>query len=189
MSEQVTCYDCGKVQERSPSDLHRMGRPTKYFFCSRLCYKNHRRKIHNGLKVKLLPFIRSVWGTTEMAKHDVGKARKIGRIAELKCKQYLAQEGFEMIADLSEKSNQFYIDFICIYQGQRVLVDATIKIKAHVPEKVFLANALGLDLYIIHVSPSTENLYYIQKMKPGVSGCRLPMAFIHSLMLPKPNAA
>jgi hypothetical protein len=102
-----------------------------------------------------------------------------GRQAELLAIQfYLPREGFTEIDDFSNSSNQFYVDFIATYKDRRVLVDATVKLKAWVPEKSALALSLRMPLYVIHVSLIHENLYFINEVHAGLKISRVSAKFI-----------
>ena len=149
------CEICNTPVTKKSSDIlnHRTGRPWKHKFCSRLCYNRWRANRHNEIKQDWLKFQRDVWGTIPLGQFEVCHARGYGRKAEFLARDvYLPAEGFTEISDMSGLSNQFYIDFIATYNGQRVLVDATVKLKAYIPEKILLARALRMPLYMIHVS-------------------------------------
>lgn len=178
--ERITCYQCGKKAPK-PNNVRKKnkGRPWKHEFCGFDCYNRWRADEHLRVKKEWLKFQRDIWGSTELKRFDVGKSREIGRKAEVLARdEYLPQEGFKDITDMSGMSNQFFIDFIATLDGKRVLVDATIKLKAFIPKKIALAKALRMPLYIIHVSLATKGLYHIEKVRDDVvSTHRVPAEF------------
>lgn len=180
---EFTCAQCGKPFEKRPSARRTNGRPRKHTFCTDGCYDRWRADQHLATKSKWLSFQREVWGSTELARHDVGRAKAIGRKAEVLARdELLPREGFTEIVDLSNLSNQFFIDFVATFRGARVLVDATIKLKAYVPDKARLAEALRMPLFIIHVAPK-GGLYFLhpKPLSQGASVCRIPAAFIRQV--------
>lgn len=137
-----------------------------------------RAEIHLECKRRWLHFQRQVWGTSELKRFDVAKSKVVGRVAEVLARdQFLPASGFSDIDDWSGHSNQFFCDFVATKDGKRVLVDATVRLKAHIPEKVKLARSLGMALFIIHVAP-TGKLFYINEVQPGRKVTRVPAAFI-----------
>lgn len=92
--------------------------------------------------------------------------------------EYLPKEGFSDIFDLSAMSNQFFIDFVATYRRRRVLVDATVKLKAYIPEKVRLARALRMPLFIMHIAPGRRGLYYLNEVPEDLVVSRVPAIFI-----------
>ncbi len=135
--------------------------------------------MHLDLKRKWSLFQRQVWGTTELGRFDVSKAKLVGRDAEILARDVILPGlGFSEIDDFSGHSNQFFVDFVATFQGERVLVDATIKLKAYVPDKSFIASALRMKLFILHVSPVRSDLYFLHELVPGRSVIRVPAAFI-----------
>lgn len=91
--------------------------------------------------------------------------------------------GFSQISDMSECSNQFYVDFVATKDGKRVLIDATVKLKAYVPKKAQLALALEMDLYILHVSPKNEKMFVLNKMPVNRVVSRVPAQRIREWMV------
>ena len=137
-----------------------------------------RAEIHLECKRRWLHFQRQVWGTSELKRFDVARSKPIGRVAEVLARdQFLPANGFTNIDDFSGYSNGFFCDFVATKDGKRVLVDATVKLKAYIPHKVKMAKSLGMVLFIIHVSPLGK-LYHINKMEPDRTVCRVPAAFI-----------
>jgi hypothetical protein len=88
--------------------------------------------------------------------------------------------GFSEIDDLSGYSNQFFIDFIATLDGERVLVDATIKLDAYVPEKAHLAKSLRMKLFILHVSIKSDGLFYLDALGDKVVS-KVPASYINSV--------
>jgi len=114
---------------------------------------------------------------------DVEKSKAFGRQGEILARdRHLPTEDFTEIVDFAGHSNQFFIDFIATYQSERVLVDATIKLKAYIPAKIYLAKALQMRLFVIHVSLADASLYYLHEV-PLLSNTtvRVPAAFIRKL--------
>jgi hypothetical protein len=129
-------------------------------------------------KRKISRFIRKLWGTTSLKRFEARLAMPYGRRAEKRALKYvLPKLGFKNIINFTSWSSQFYIDFVAFYRGKRVLVDATIKLTAWVPGKMKLANALGMDLYILHISPNGK-LFWLKKMPKNEVTSKIPMAFI-----------
>lgn len=119
-----------------------------------------------------------------MGRQEVGKgARAKGREAEIKAlTEFLPREGFTEIVDLSGLSNQFFIDFVATFEGRRVLVDATVKLKAYFPHKARMAAALRMPLYFIHVAPNDSGLYFIGRVPEGQVVQRVPARFFRDLL-------
>jgi len=115
---------------------------------------------------------------------DVGKSQAYGRAGEKKALEILPTLGFSDIEDMCGYSNQFFVDFIATYQGERVLVDATIRLRHHIIEKVKLAKALRMKLFIIHVSPKTDGLFYLSQVPLNQSSVRVPAAFLRQAANP-----
>ncbi len=179
----ITCHQCGKTVEKPACEVAPKGRAWKHPFCDAQCYAQWRAKRHLLFKANWLRLQREVWGTTEHGPGRVRGARQTGRAAEILARDmYLPAEGFTEIDDFKALSNQFFVDFIATYGGRRVLVDATIKLKAYLPHKARLAASLRMPLYIIHVAPARIGLYYLHQIAPGRIVCRVPAAFIRSLL-------
>lgn len=177
------CYQCEKPCEKFMRNMGlKNGRPWKHKFCGMECYNRWRKDQHLAVKRKWLIFQREVWGTIPFERFKPsgarGYAKKYEKMAE---KLYLPKEGFTNIVNFTEMSNQFFVDYVASKLGRRVLVDATVKLKAYVPKKMRMAEALGMDLYVIHVSPLKEGLYHLNKMKPGTSVSRVPAKVIRKL--------
>ncbi len=176
---QFTCHQCGQPCEKKPSDHVQKGRPWKHTFCNQECYDRWRAERHLEVKAQWLRFQREVWGTVPIERHRPAGAREYARQFEEKARlTYLPQLGFTEIVDLSAMSNQFFVDFVATFKGRRVLVDATVKLKAYVPEKVGLANALRMRLFIIHVAPGREGLFHLNEVRGGRVVSRVPAALI-----------
>lgn len=174
------CHQCEITFEKRPSSRRRAaGRPWKHTFCSRNCYNEWRKEKRREIDRNRHKFRREVWGTIPLGRFDVAKSKSYGREAEiLAVNTHLPAEGFSEIDDFSGCSNQFFIDFVATYEGQRVLVDATVKLHAWIPNKVRLAKSLGMRLFIIHVSLAREGLYFIQEVPWDRTTVRVPMRFI-----------
>lgn len=184
ITRMLPCHHCGLPADPAPAPT---GRPWKHRFCDRHCYARWRAGRHLALKSDWLRIQREVWGTSEIGRREVGKSREVGRRAEVLARDtILPSLGFTEITDMSGLSNQFYVDFVATLDGRRVLVDATIKLKGHIPEKVTLATALRMPLYILHVSPSTDGLFWLNGPITNAAVSRVPAAFIRSLRLPAP---
>lgn len=180
---QFQCHQCREhfVKERS-ARTNKGGRPRKHVFCNQACYERWRADQHLKTKARWLLFQREVWGTTEHGFRDVAKARQTARPYEIAARDtFLPREGFTEIVDMSEMSNQFFVDFIATKDGERVLVDATIKLKAYFPAKAKLAEALGMKLFFIHIAPAGGGLYYLHEVPSGRKVVRVPAAFIRAL--------
>lgn len=173
------CYQCGKKFRKKPSDQAPKGRPWKRAFCNRGCYNRWRADRHLVFQARWLRFQREVWGTTPFGRRQPSGTREYGRKFEVLARdEYLPKEGFSDISDLSAMSNQFFIDFVATYRRRRVLVDATVKLKAYIPEKVRLARALRMPLFIMHVAPGRAGLYYLNEVPEGLVVSRVPARFI-----------
>ena len=185
MAKQIQCCLCDKVITKKLSDTlkPKTGRPWKRNYCSRDCYNRERANQHLEVKARWLNFQRQVWGTTELNRMDVGKSKIVGRKGEILARdRHLPAEGFTDIIDFSSLNNQFFIDFVATYNGERVLVDATVKLKAYIPKKIRLANALSMRLFIIHVSVTDTSLYFLHEVPPLTrSVVRVPASFIRKL--------
>lgn len=180
---EFTCHQCKReFEQRASAARSSNGRPRKHAFCTQKCYDRWRADQHLGTKARWLRFQREVWGTTPFERHNPAGARDYGRKFELLAlTAYLPREGFTDIDNLSEFSNQFFVDFVASYSGQRVLVDATVKLKAYVPEKMGLAKALRMRLFIIHIAPGRVGLYHINEVPHGRVVSRVPAAIIRDL--------
>lgn len=173
------CHQCKEPCEKKPSDHTPKGRPWKHTFCDRVCYDRWRAERHAEVKARWLRFQREVWGTLPIERQKPAGTRAYGRKFEVLARTiYLPQEGFTEITDLSAMSNQFFVDFVATYRGRRVLVDATAKLKTYVPEKVGLAKALHMRLFIIHVAPGREGLYHLNELCGDSVVCRVPATLI-----------
>lgn len=181
----MNCTQCAEViphKKNSDTINRKTGRPWKHPFCGVDCYNRWKADQHLATKAKWLSFQRDVWGTTEIGRSDPSKARGVGRTAEIIARDLiLPKEGFSDIYDLSGMSNQFFIDFVASYKGERVLVDATIKLKAYFPEKAALAAALRMRLFIIHISPKSKDVYFLHEVVPGRKVTRVPASYIRQL--------
>lgn len=182
-NSRLVCHTCGVGIRKKPSDAKsRTGRPYKHTFCDAACYARWRADRHNASKRDWLRIQREVWGTTEAGRFEVGLAKHHGRRAEVLAKdRILPFLGFSEIDDLSGYSNQFFVDFIATYRASRVLVDATIKLKAYVPEKLRIAAALRMPLYILHISIKSDDIYWLSEARERPVS-RVPAAFIRSLV-------
>jgi hypothetical protein len=184
----ITCLICEIEITKKMSDAlnPKTGRPWKHNFCSKEHYLRWRADRHLAVKKKWLQFQREIWGTTEIGRFNVAKAKPFGRIGEIIARdKHLPANGFTDIADFSGHSNQFFIDFIATYQRHRVLVDATIKLKAYIPEKTRLAAALGMRLFIIHVAIINPSIYFLHEVPVTCRQTRVPAAFIRELAAKK----
>lgn len=180
---EISCHQCGTRATKYLAAIRLRGGQRKHSFCGNDCYDLWRRDERLRFEKEQLAFRREVWGTAAFERRaPQGKyARQVGRQAEIVARdRILPAIGFSEIEDLSGMSNQFFIDFVATYGGLRVLVDATIKLKAYVPEKSRLALALRMPLYILHVSPKSEDLYYLNSLAPGRVVCRVPATFINA---------
>lgn len=109
-------------------------------------------------------------------------ARPYGKAAEKRAVDHvLPGLGFTDIVNFSNMSNQFFVDFVATYQGKRVLVDATIKMKAYIPEKVKLADALRMPLYILHLSAIYDDVFWLHKAPVGAKCLTVPAKYIRDL--------
>ncbi len=176
------CYFCGKVVHKRPCYIAPKGRPWKRTFCNSKCYAGWRRIERQKYERELLKKLREVWGTIPAGRFEVQKARQYGkRFEAIAEKAYLPQLGFTDVVNLSSMSNQFFVDFVATCRNKRVLVDITIKLNAYVPEKIKLADALHMQLYILHVSPKTRELFYLRKMPKGQRTSKVPAKFLRSM--------
>ena len=176
------CEQCGASFTRRPSEKTPNGRPWKHSFCGRVCYTRWRADRHLLVKAEWLRFQREVWGTAPFGQRDPAGARQYARKYEVIARDVLLPErGFSDIDDLTATSNQFFVDFIATHAGRRVLVDATVKLKAYIPDKSRLAMALRMPLFIVHVSPKHPNIYHINEVAEGRVISRVPAAFIRLL--------
>lgn len=174
-----SCHQCGDTVKKKPSEAAPKGRPWKHAFCDASCHNKWRADQHNATKRKWLIFQREVWGTTEIERFEVGKSKAVGRIAEINAlSSILPNLGFSEIDDFSNYSNQFFVDFIATYNGERVLVDSTIKLKAYIPEKAYLARSLRMRLFILHVSLKNPNLYWLNEVPDGRVVVRVPAQYL-----------
>lgn len=188
MAEQVSCFLCGKVVSKKLSDSlnPRTGRPWKNSYCSAECYAKWRANQHLAIKKRWLEFQRKIWGTTEVGRFDAANAKPFGRKGEIVARdEHLPANGFTDIVDFAGHSNQFFVDFVATYQGERVLVDATIKLKAYIPTKSRLAAALGMRLFIIHVAIADSRIYFLHEVPHTCKATRVPAAFIRKLAVDK----
>ncbi len=173
------CASC--VREISKAKLsrirrsRRLGRPWKREFCGSACYRNWIKKRHLENKARWLRFQRSVWGTTGAERRRPDQRGPWGRKAEIAAKDsILPALGFSGIVDTSDASNSFFVDFIATKGRKKVLVDSTVKLKAYVPSKARMAEALGMDLYILHVAPKDHYLFVLNKIQKGRVVSRVP---------------
>lgn len=183
MAEEIQCCLCGKIVRKALNEGSRTGRPWKRHYCSRACYNQERAIEYRAIKRRWDHFQREVWGTTSLKRMDVGKCMSFGRKGEVLARdKHLPAEGFTDIVDFAGLTNQFFIDFIATYNGERVLVDATIKINAYIPKKIKLARALGMRLFIIHVSIIDTSLYFLREVpKLSNSVVKVPAGFIRKV--------
>jgi hypothetical protein len=178
---QFICDCCEKSYEAKQSE-----KTFAHSFCSRECYHQWRsnKSIYNkGEKEKgYTKYFRLIWGGAGIGRQDPFTARKVGKIyEEIAVNMILPKEGFTDIINLSACSNQFYIDFIATKDGVKVLIDATIKYKAHIPQKVFLAKSLGMPLYILHISPRDTEIYYLVKIPYTQTTSKVPNHIFHEI--------
>jgi hypothetical protein len=175
---EVICEYCKNKILRKPYEVPPKGKRPKVFFCNWVCKKKWLHERHLFFKRRLKHFARNVWGTTPLERFGVGKSMQYGRKAEkFALETILPGLGFTEIVDFTNYSSQFYIDFVATYNGERVLVDATIKLSAYAIKKVKIADALRMPLYIVHVSPN-NSLFYLKKLPKGQVTSKVPMSFI-----------
>ncbi len=182
MKKQVQCCLCSKIVSKKLSDTlkPKTGRPWKRLYCSKACYNRERANQQLEAKRRWLHYQRQVWGTTELKRMDVAKCKSFGRQGEVLARdRHLPAEGFTNIVDFSGHTNQFFVDFVATYQGERVLIDATIRLHASIPNKIFMAKALGMRLFIIFVSLKDTSLFFIKEVPPlSRAGMKIPAGFI-----------
>jgi hypothetical protein len=94
------------------------------------------------------------------------EGRQYGKSIEKYALQFILPKlGFSEIYDCTLLSNQFFFDFIATYEGQRVLLDVTARVRAYVPQKINLANALRMRCFLLFVSPKFDGRYYLCEPK------------------------
>lgn len=86
--------------------------------------------------------------------------------------------GFTEVDNWCGHSNQFLVDAVATYHGERVLVDVTSRLRHHVPEKLALARSLRMHLYILFLSPD-RSLHYLAGPVENKS-VRIPMGFFRA---------
>lgn len=174
------CNACEKIifKKRSNTLNRFTNKRYRTIFCNQNCRNKWLHQRHLRSKRKIARFIRKLWGTTPLKRFQAKYAIPFGRKAEKRAMiKILPKLGFKNIINFTNWSSQFYIDFVAFYKGKRVLIDATIKLTAWIPGKIKLANALGMDLFIIHVSPSGK-LFWLKKIPKNEVTSKVPMAFI-----------
>lgn len=137
---------------------------------------------HAARKAEYGRFCRELWGGSGRGHRQVGGgwAKPYGRIFEQVAREtILPAEGFTEVDDWSEWSNQFLVDFIATWNGERVLVDITAKISAYVPAKKRLARSLRMRLFILHVSPREPTTYWLAEPEGPTS--KVPASVLHKL--------
>ena len=133
-----------------------------------------------------LSYLRSFWGSSGLKQGEVGtRASKVGRSFEQRALLTLEKLGFSDVEWVSARIQSFPFDFIATKDGERVLADATVKIRCRSHTKLWLAKSLGMRLFILHVSPAHEDLHYLQEPKTGCFG--IPSSFFHSLAIRGPS--
>lgn len=181
-----TCARCGKEFRRRSS-----GRQARPQFCSQKCYHAWRYESNpanafdqGARKREYEAYKRALWGGSGKGANEVGPwARPFGaKYEEIAVQQILPHEGFTEVDNRSAHSSMFFIDFVATdCRGQRVLIDATTKWSAYVPQKVQLARSLRMPLYILHISPANPLNYCLTRLKEGQVTSKVPMAFFHKV--------
>lgn len=175
------CAHCGRVFEGG------WRAPARRYFCNKDHYNRWRAENavfdHEKAHRQYHQYTRAIWGGSGKGRAEIAHwAQEIGRKFEVYTLEYiLPMEDFTEVVDLSGSTSNFFIDFVATKDGQRVLVDATIKFNAHVPKKTLLAEALQMPLYIVHVPPAAPHLYHIQQVPNQRTHVRVPMAHIHKM--------
>ena len=130
-------------------------------------------------------YIRNLWGSTGVSPGTFGGASRIGRSYEERGRRTLEAIGFSDVDWVSSKIPSFPFDYIATLDGQRVLVDATVKIKGRATAKFDLSRSLGMRLFLLHLSPLHEGLHFLNEIQ---SGCYvIPSSFFHSLQSRDPS--
>jgi len=125
--------------------------------------------------------VKELWGRTDVGYQNIKEAVKWGRKGEQYALSVMPSLGFSNISDYANRNNQFFIDFIATYNGKRVLVDATIKHSAYIPEKIKLARDLDIPLYILFVSPNFDKHYLRLVEDKHHSVIKIPMSAMRAL--------
>lgn len=104
--------------------------------------------------------------------------RQLVREHEREAIAMLAELGFEDIDDWAYMSNQFVVDAVATYKGQRVLVDVTSRLRHHVPVKLALAQSLRMPLYVFFLSPDRQHRYLAGPVE--AKSVRVPMSYFRA---------
>lgn len=127
-----------------------------------------------------LSYVRSLWGSTGSVSGDPGeKIAKIGRLYEAQSVPLLQSIGFSDIYHVSIEIPAFPFDFIATKDGRRVLLDVTTRVWCRTQPKFKLAGLMGLNLYIVHISPADPETFYVHQPRTG--SYSIPMDFFHRL--------
>lgn len=160
-----TCENCGIKYEKQYNRKRNKGRRK---FCSQLCYRlfNTKHKKQRDHHYLYNDFRRLVWGSTGLTQGGVDKIKSFDyRKYELIAKnKLLAEYGFTEILDMNELFFGFNFDFIAKLGNKKVLIDITTKYSTNNKTKKQLADALGIDFYMLFISPEYDGMHHLHKM-------------------------
>lgn len=109
--------------------------------------------------------------------HDQSKLRQWGRETEDIAEQIILPAlGFTDIMALNKITGNATWDFAATKNGCRVLVDASSCVQKDVRIKNRMAEAIGLDLYVLFVSPRDHRFHHLHRVRKGTGRCDVPLA-------------
>jgi hypothetical protein len=155
------CSKCGgPIRYRGPKYE---SRPRHNRYCSQQCFWSHRAE--QGLGRTQVKRRALLWyGATKRADRTAGATLR--RLELCAAEKILPREGYTEIVLLSETPDRAPFDLTATYRAKRVAIEVTGYLRRSTPGMKPSAEALGMALHIVHISPVDETLYHINR-KPG----------------------
>jgi hypothetical protein len=89
--------------------------------------------------------------------------------------------GFTGLIDLTAIIFNAPFDFVAFKNNERVAVEVSSKWQKRVETKAQLAAALGLDLYLVLVSPRDQRFFHCTKLSPTAKTSRVPFSLLRCM--------
>ena len=167
-----SCPNCGSKNVRASRR-----------YCSWTCYKSHSHA--DSYEIPRYHRARTTWTQSVWYGHaDMFSGvdcQQKGAAYEKLAHELLRKLGATDIIHLSMVVPQSPFDFVCTLRGRRCAIDATTKWQKRVSSKVFLANALGVELYLLMISPRDRDFYHFTAVSTESRSVRVPVSLIRSI--------
>ncbi len=124
-------------------------------------------------------WIQAVWYGRQADLLSTQEGRALGdRIEAIALRRVLPAVGVAVRAQLSVIAPHAPFDFLGVLRGTRIAIDVTAKWQKRVDKKAPMAEAFGLPLYLLHISPRDPGYYFFVEVSPSAKSVRVPMEIL-----------